>query len=345
MLDTRYSFKDNKGLLLVASLWIVAILALLAIGLAHRISLELHLVKFSRDRLKAQFALDAALQFAREIVSNDANDYDSFNEFWANGIFDSNEESVFKDVRLKEANFTIGYQSQERNDFVYGLRDEESKLNINTAPINLLQILFYQLGIENSREIAASILDWIDQDEMTSFDGAEDDHYQGLPEPYHCKNAPLSVIEELLLIKGMDEEKFEKIKPFVTLYGDGKININTTSAIVIESLLISRGVLDSTARKLAKEVSEYRLGDDGIIGTGDDKIFRRFEDITPSLSSSLSLGEFAKCADMLKFKAEIFRADILATSANKVAKQKAACIFKKDTRAIKAPELVYWQEQ
>ncbi len=345
MIDTRYSIKDNNGLILIASLWIVAILTLLAIGLGHRMSLELHLVKFSRDRLKANFAAEAGFNFASKIVAQDANDYDSLNELWASGILDPANQSIFKEVNLKEAKFSISHKIQGEPNLVYGLSDEDSKININTAPINLLETLFLQLAIENSKEIAASILDWIDRDEITSLDGAEDDYYLNLAKPYHCKNAPLSVVEELLLIKGMDEEKFGKIKPLVTVYTDGKININTTQEIVLRSLLISRGVLDSTASRLAKEVIEHRPGEDGIIGTPDDRIFKRFENITPSLSTPLAIGEFAKCADILKFKSEIFRANILAASNNQVAKQKVCAVFKKDPNAVNVPSLIYWQEQ
>ena len=52
-------------------------------------------------------------------------------------------------------------------------------------------------------QIAYSIIDWIDSDSNTSPDGAEDDYYMSLPNPYHCKNSYLDSIEELLLVQGM----------------------------------------------------------------------------------------------------------------------------------------------
>ena len=33
--------------------------------------------------------------------------------------------------------------------------------------------------------------------------GAEDDYYMSLPEPYHCKNAHFDSVDELLLVKGV----------------------------------------------------------------------------------------------------------------------------------------------
>ncbi|MBN2269119.1 MAG: general secretion pathway protein GspK [Sedimentisphaerales bacterium] len=89
-----------------------------------------------------------------------------------------------------------------------------------------------------------AIIDWIDSDEETTSlafvahdnRGAESDYYRDLDPPYRCKNAPLDITEELLLIKGITPEVFERIRDYVTVKGDGKININNASQLVIESL-------------------------------------------------------------------------------------------------------------
>ena len=52
-------------------------------------------------------------------------------------------------------------------------------------------------------DVANSILDWLDPDDTPRSDGAEDDYYSSLPNPYHCKNGPLDSLEELLLVKGV----------------------------------------------------------------------------------------------------------------------------------------------
>lgn len=337
---------NNRGLILVVTLWIVAILVLLAIGLAYRVSLELHLVKFSRNRLKTRLATEASAQLAAVIIASDTNDYDSPNEFWSTGLLMDSPESFFKDIKLKEASFSIRHRFLgEDSEFIYGLSDEDSKLNLNTATLEQLVAFFSELDIDNPREIAASILDWIDQDEITSFDGAEDDYYSGLDPSYHCKNAPIAVIEELLLIKGMDAEKFKKIKPLVTVYGDGKININTVSELVLRSLLISRGTLDTTARKLAREIVEFRAGEDNKPSTADDKSFSKFEDIVFALSSPLSLGEFAKCVNALKFKSDFFQGEVQAIVPKTNVRTRVTFILKKDQRGLDKAQLVFWQEE
>lgn len=81
---------------------------------------------------------------------------------------------------------------------VFGLIDEASKLNINTASPALLQ------GLPGmTAELAASIKDWRDaDDEPTDGGGAESEAYQQLSPAYSCKNSKFESIEELRLVQG-----------------------------------------------------------------------------------------------------------------------------------------------
>jgi type II secretory pathway component PulK len=55
-------------------------------------------------------------------------------------------------------------------------------------------------------ELAASIIDWRDEDSEVSTGGAESEYYLLQSEPYNCKNAPLQTVEEILLIKDASAE-------------------------------------------------------------------------------------------------------------------------------------------
>jgi len=76
-----------------------------------------------------------------------------------------------------------------------------------------------------------------------------------------CKNAPFEILEELLLVKGMTREIFEKVKEDVTVFGEGKININTVGKRVLYGLGLEEDC--------AKKVLSYREGTDGEEGTED----------------------------------------------------------------------------
>lgn len=135
--------------------------------------------------------------------------------------------------------------------------EENGKLNINmlideTGKPNRIMIdqLFRLIDLLNnnnhriSYSLVPSIIDWTDSDnQVTSLSfvkyenlGAESDYYSNLEPPYKCKNRLLDTIEELLIIKGVTPGTFECIQAYVTVKGDGKVNINCAPKLVIESL-------------------------------------------------------------------------------------------------------------
>ena len=102
----------------------------------------------------------------------------------------------------------------------FGLVDESSKLNINTASYPSLLLL---PGMNNQPDVAASIFNWRtgNPTQMQS-QGATNDFYLSQPDPYYMKgslfpptsgtNVPYETVEELLLVDGVDK---------TMLYGDG----------------------------------------------------------------------------------------------------------------------------
>lgn len=86
----------------------------------------------------------------------------------------------------------------------------------------------------------------------------------------------------------MDKNIFEKLKNYITIYGSGKINVNTASGVVLLALGINQDLVD--------KIVSFRLGEDGIIGSSDDNIFEAPSNIVPKLSqfSHLSDSEIAQ---------------------------------------------------
>jgi type II secretory pathway component PulK len=91
--------------------------------------------------------------------------------------------------------------------FHFGASDESGKINLNAVMQvdpsgNIAYNMLMQLP-NMTADVANSILDWIDKDDEPRANGAEEDYYQSLSPPYHCKNGPLDSVEELLLVKGV----------------------------------------------------------------------------------------------------------------------------------------------
>jgi type II secretory pathway component PulK len=89
---------------------------------------------------------------------------------------------------------------------VYGLVDEASKLNLNTATREMLEAL-----PNMTAELAASILEWRSEDDEGIDGGAGSSTYLLRQPPHLCKNGPFETVEELGLVYGATWE---------ILYGD-----------------------------------------------------------------------------------------------------------------------------
>ena len=78
----------------------------------------------------------------------------------------------------------------------FGLVDEASKLNLNTATLEMLEAL-----PRMTPDLAAAIIDWRDADSKVTPGGAEDETYLRKNPPYRCKNAPFESVDELRLVE------------------------------------------------------------------------------------------------------------------------------------------------
>ena len=85
------------------------------------------------------------------------------------------------------------------------------------------------------------------------------------------------------MIRGMTDEIFLKVKDSITVYGEGKVNINTAGRQALYSL----GMNDA----LTEKILFYRKGNDGIEGTEDDNVLKGQASITNDLKAGAGLTE------------------------------------------------------
>jgi len=120
--------------------------------------------------------------------------------------------------------------------------------------------------------LVPAIIDWTDSDDKVTLlpfikhenSGAESAYYGNLETPYRCSNAQFAATEELLLVKRITPQVFERIRDYVTVYGNGKININCASKRVIESLsikmdpVLARMIINRRRFKPFESITELR---------------------------------------------------------------------------------------
>jgi type II secretory pathway component PulK len=104
----------------------------------------------------------------------------------------------------------------------------------------------------DTRELAQSLLDYIDLNEDSELHGFEDDWYQQQDPPYWPANGPLMSLDELSLIRGFDSKLVAALRPYVTVHPIGSregINLNTAPAHVLAAVYYG----DSSDMRLADE--------------------------------------------------------------------------------------------
>ena len=263
---------NKRGSILIITLWILAILSLLAISFAHHTAVGIKLTEYHISSLKNLYICKAGIKRACCELNRDKS-YDSLNDSW------SNNPEVFKNAGVGDGTFTVSYQIEKDEEIntVYGMIDEERKLNINKLVKNGIQdgVRLSQvkklLGILDIDTVIANyIADWLDSD---SLGDGEEAFYQGLSVSYHCKNDLIECLEEMHLIRGITSKIFKELKPYVTIYGDGKININTAGKKVFATL----GMDDM----LAQQILDYRAQDGG---EEDLYSFKTLESVIPNLN-------------------------------------------------------------
>jgi len=176
---------NNKGLVLVAVLWVVVVLMVLVAVLGRKSRLDTKVCLARTEAVRCKWACRAGIEKAVGVLNEDTRESDCLTDLW------SDNEEDFNDIWLQRCWFTVR------------VVDEASKLNINTATKGQLLELPEML-----EEIADSIIDWRDEDDTPSEGGAEGGYYENLPFGYMARNGPFRTIRELLMIKDVTPELF-----------------------------------------------------------------------------------------------------------------------------------------
>lgn len=119
------------------------------------------------------------------------------------------------------------------------LRDAHSRLPLNSVTERELRRLLAAVGVSHPTTlvVAASVVDWRDPDDLHRAHGAEwPDHYSTQVPPRVPRNAPFESLEELRFVRGVDEVVYGRIRPFLSLSSDARVNLNAAPEVVLNAL-------------------------------------------------------------------------------------------------------------
>ena len=271
---------NHRGTLLVMSLWMLLILTIFSVSVSFTVRQQMKVAERIDRRIELRSVAEAGVVRAQYILAQSKPDvgYDTLNDDW------SSNEAVFKDIPVGRAVCSVMFQDER--GIHYGMIDEERKVNIRTnqSPL-VLQRLLEAVGLSEAEaySVSVSIADWMDEDEDPHEGGAESRYYQAMKPPYGAKNRVIDTLEELLYVKGMTPELYDRIIPFVTLESSGLINLNTASVTVLKAV--------GFGPSLAEKVDLFRKGSDRTSGTQDDNRFANLADAADRLHEFIPLSQ------------------------------------------------------
>ncbi len=207
------SSQKRKGIVLFLVLSIMAAVAAFLFSVFYLSNTTYQKTEGLKDYTTAYHAAVSAVKIALKYLRQDNNGFDGKGDDWAEPIA-YNYRGIFISIRIN---------------------DECGKFNVNKLTLPLYyrigKRLFEDLG---KPEVVDAIKDWIDGDDIPSPFGAEKDYYESMG--YRPSNRPMKSLGELLYVKGIDEKTFKKIEPYITVYGNGKVNVNSAPKKVLVAL-------------------------------------------------------------------------------------------------------------
>jgi general secretion pathway protein K len=238
----------DQGFALVLVLWILVLLTAMVAEFAHSMRTEVNITRNFKEATQAYYIAHSGL--TRSIVEMLRNTATTKNQEYE----DEGAES-----RVWRVNVPIPPQGFGAGEFTVHIDNVAGLIDLNTASENLLRLMANTLDISDGERavIVDSILDWRDGDDFHRLNGAENNYYKSQANAYGCKNAHFDSVEELLLVRGMSPELFDKnLKAIVTttpqrkakLSGKGRlsrrgarsnvgqININAAPRQLLEAL-------------------------------------------------------------------------------------------------------------
>ncbi|MCD6415435.1 MAG: general secretion pathway protein GspK [Planctomycetes bacterium] len=270
--------ESRRGIVLVVVLLVVVLLAAVLLEFNYEARLNLYAADNSSKSQQALCCAEAGLNIAIAVLNQEETDTHEAIKEWLSGGARIPVGDGFCVVSVAEENGKLNTNLLKEEDGVIARRRADQMLRL----IDLLNLKREGDSLI-SYEVVPGIMDWVDaDDDVTSLpfvtganEGAEEDYYQKLPAPYSCKNAPCDVLGELLLVRGMTPEIFEGrpgahdgdealdgMRRYLTVYGDGMIDINYAPVLVIQSLSekidtsVAQAIVDARKQAPFENVSE-----------------------------------------------------------------------------------------
>jgi type II secretory pathway component PulK len=170
----------------------------------------------------------------------DTNDWDAMSEPWAD------DRKAFRDIACGEGLYSVYYPIKKSDGSIatnYGVQDEQARIDLNRLDPSRMELLAALL--QTAGGVTAHEADQLVKSVQAARTAPDRDRPSspvgetGWESPV-LSSGPFLSVYELLWVKGMRPEVFERLRDHVTVHGSNRININTADEVMLRALF-SRG--------------------------------------------------------------------------------------------------------
>ncbi len=253
--------EGRGGIALVAVLWVLVLLSVIAAGFLYETRTETKLARNLVENAKARALADAGvhravlallqprtegllgpeienlLKLAPDPGAARRRAEGILGREMEAGTLGPGAEAMFK--QGWRADGTVYAWAFGGGEVRISIADEGGKIDLNRAPDELLKGLFAVLGVDEqgAAKLVDAVADFRDKDDLTRPDGAEDDDYRAAGLAWEAKDAPFAAVDELQRVMGITRELYERLAPLVTVYTEQRrINSKVAPAEVLRAL-------------------------------------------------------------------------------------------------------------
>lgn len=198
--------RSRKGVVLVAVLWMIALLSALAMAASTSLRSFAGLLAVDRDRVQAEALIGAGVEVGADLLL----------KYGGRPLFPV--ETRFS-LRSGEGRVRMS--------------DELGRIDINKAPVETLASLFAGLGVEDADTVARAIVRW--REPAVSSAAPKPAQKPESIEPRHFEQT-FTNVDQLSQIPTVPAEYASLIAPFVTVFGEEMVNAATAPAEVLRLL-------------------------------------------------------------------------------------------------------------
>ncbi len=203
-------------------LWLIIVLGVIAAGVVAVSRSQTNLVQTARSRTVARYAAEsgvvAATERLRELLRSAGTP----------------EEQVRAFAAFEEELLSAGEQRLGQARYQVVAVDLNARIDLNRAPeLQLLGFFEQFFGEDEATALVDALLDWVDEDDEALPGGAEAAEYARAGSPFRPPNRPIQRLDELTRIRGFTDSIADLIAPYVTVWGDGRINVNSAPLPVL----------------------------------------------------------------------------------------------------------------